>query len=143
MKIDDIMTKRVVTVAFDDTLKAVKKIFDSAKFHHLLVVDEGKLYGVVSDRDLLRALSPFIDSVVEAPRDVATLNKHVHQIMTRKPITLTPDDTVADAIRLFLDHPISCVPIVNATFEPVGIVSWRDILRTYPDGGTAPATQRS
>lgn len=131
MKVEDLMTRRVVTIGFDDSLEAVRDIFKEAAFHHLLVVEHGELQGVVSDRDLLRALSPFIDSVVETKRDLGTLNKRVHQIMSRKPITLTPDADVQQAIQIFLDHPISCIPIVDAAFKPVGIVSWRDILRAY------------
>ena len=75
----EIMSRRIVTVELDDTLEAIKKIFDSTKFHHLLVVEEGKLWGVISDRDLLRALSPFIGTTVESARDAATLRKRVHQ----------------------------------------------------------------
>jgi acetoin utilization protein AcuB len=129
MKVEDLMTTRVVTVGFDDTLKTVKEIFEQAGFHHLLVVEDKRLQGVVSDRDLLRALSPFIDSVVETQRDVATLSKRVHQIMSRKPITLQPHAEVTEAIQLFLTHPISCIPIVDSEFRPVGIVSWRDVLK--------------
>jgi acetoin utilization protein AcuB len=133
MKVREIMSARVVTVELDDRLHMVKKIFDSTRFHHLLAVEEdGTLYGVVSDRDLLRALSPFIGSTVESLRDAATLDKAVHQIMSRKPITLGPDATVADAIKIFLAHPVSCIPIVDPAFKPVGIVSWRDVLKSWP-----------
>ena len=124
------MSTRVATIEMDDRLEVVKDIFDAMKFHHLLVVDEdGKLFGVVSDRDLLRALSPFLGTSVETPRDLATLNKRVHHIMSRKPITLQASAEIADAVRLFLDHRISCIPIVDAALRPLGIVSWRDVLR--------------
>lgn len=147
MNIESIMTRRVVTVVFDDTLVTVKQIFDEARFHHLLVVEDGKLHGVVSDRDLLRAVSPFIGSTVESARDLATLNKRVHQIMSRQPITLRPEASIADAIDVFLTHQVSCIPVVDAQFQPVGILSWRDILRSIAeqtvqqaaDGAQAPA----
>ncbi|MBN3853536.1 CBS domain-containing protein [Paraburkholderia sp. Ac-20340] len=132
MKMADLMTTRLVTVGFDDTLETVKEIFEQTGFHHLLVVEDRKLQGVVSDRDLLRALSPFIDSVVETKRDLGTLARRVHQIMSRKPLTLGADAGVEEAIELFLENSISCIPIVNAEFVPIGIVSWRDILRSYP-----------
>jgi acetoin utilization protein AcuB len=112
------------------------QIFDSTKFHHLLVVNEDhKLCGVVSDRDLLRALSPYIGTNVETARDIGTLNKRVHQIMTRKPITLNPDASIEDAVELFLTSRISCIPVVNQDFRPLGIISWRDILKTL---GSSP-----
>jgi acetoin utilization protein AcuB len=63
---------------------------------------------------------------------LATLKKRAHQIMTRSPVTLGPDASVADAIQLFLGHRVSCIPIVDEGFRAVGIVSWRDILRSLP-----------
>ncbi|WP_028204499.1 CBS domain-containing protein [Paraburkholderia nodosa] len=145
MQVEKFMTSRVVTVGFDDTLATVREIFAEASFHHLLVVEEGKLQGVVSDRDLLRAISPFIDSVVESARDLGTLNKRVHQIMSRKPLTLRPESSLSDAVALFLSNKISCIPIVDADFRPVGIVSWRDVLRYLVpmDEGEAGAAQAS
>ena len=144
MNVESIMSKRLATVGFDDLLTTVKEIFDEASFHHLLVVEDGKLRGVVSDRDLLRAMSPFIGSNVENARDLATLNKRVHQIMSRQPLTLPPEATIADAIALFLANNVSCIPIVTPAFEPVGIVSWRDILRAVGerDGANADPVQR-
>ncbi|SDP33856.1 acetoin utilization protein AcuB [Ralstonia sp. 25mfcol4.1] len=139
MSIDSIMSKQVATVVFDDTLATVKDIFDAASFHHLLVVEDGRLHGVVSDRDLLRAMSPFIGSNVESARDLNTLNRRVHQIMSRQPITLRPEAAIADAIDLFLTHQVSCIPVVDAQFRPVGIVSWRDILRALRPETPQPA----
>lgn len=129
MRMQDIMSTQLVTVELDDRLEIVKEIFDRMKFHHLLVVEDGRLFGVVSDRDLLRALSPFVGSIVESARDAATLNKRVHQIMSRKPLTLGPEASIAEAVRLFLEHRVSCLPIVDAQLKPLGIVSWRDVLR--------------
>ncbi|WP_233868420.1 CBS domain-containing protein [Paraburkholderia adhaesiva] len=133
MKVEDLMTKRIVTVGFDDTLGTVREIFEETGIHHLLVVEGRELQGVVSDRDLLRALSPFVDSVVETHRDKSTLSKRVHQIMSRAPKTLRPDAGLAEAVQLFLDHKVSCIPIVDSEFRPVGIVSWRDVMKTYAD----------
>src|SRR5580698_7428020 len=118
MDVGSIMTTRVVSVELDDRLDVVKKIFDTLKFHHLLVVDDGgKLKGVVSDRDLLKALSPYVGSASENARDIATLNKRVHQIMSRNLITLQPQAVLGEAMQLFLEHRISCIPIVNGEFK--------------------------
>jgi acetoin utilization protein AcuB len=135
MALSNIMTARIVTVEMDDRLEVVKEIFDTMNFHHLLVVDEHKkLSGIVSDRDLLRALSPYVGSAAETARDLATLNKRVHQIMSRHPITLRPQSEIADAVNLLLEHPISCIPIVDDECKPVGIVSWRDLLKSLAAG---------
>lgn len=129
MNVEKIMSKTVVTVEMDDSLRVVKDIFDHTRFHHLLVVGSEKLVGVISDRDLLKALSPDIGTLRETTRDLACLNKRAHQIMTRNPVTLSSGAKVVDAVDLFNNRNFSCVPIVDENFRPVGIISWRDILK--------------
>ena len=129
MSVDKIMTKRLVTIEMDDSLTVVKEIFDNVNIHHLLVVESGKLHGVITDRDLLKALSPNIGTSSETYRDTRTLNKKVHQIMTSKTITLAPDAEVFDAIHIFNNYDVSCIPVVDDKGIPVGIISWRDIIR--------------
>ena len=131
IRLDGVMSTRLVTVELDDSLEVVKQIFDSVKFHHLLVVGaDQKLCGVISDRDLLRALSPYIGTMSENARDIATLKKRVHQIMTRQPVTLPTGATLAEAVKVFLEHRVSCIPVVGPGFKAVGIVSWRDVLKS-------------
>jgi acetoin utilization protein AcuB len=129
MTVSDIMTKRPVTVELGDKLSTVREIFERLKFHHLLVVADQQLLGVVSDRDLLKALSPNLGTLSETLKDTACLNKQVHQIMSRKPVTLPPDASLQDAVQVFLQHRVSCIPIVDNKQRPLGIVSWRDLLQ--------------
>lgn len=131
MSIASIMTKRVVCVMMDDSLDTVRHIFEASGFHHLLVVEENRLVGVVSDRDYLKAISPFIDTVTERIRDRATLEKRVHQIMSRELITLKSTDTMVKAIELFNKHKISCLPVLDERGKPIGIISWRDIFKYF------------
>lgn len=130
MRVKEIMTANVVTVEMDHSLKNVQAIFDRYRFHHLLVVEEGKLVGVVSDRDLLRALSPRVGTASESAQDTDTLRKKVHQIMTRNPVTLRPNATVFEAMEIFDKHVFSCIPIVDKKQRVRGILSWRDIIKT-------------
>ncbi|WP_020207778.1 CBS domain-containing protein [Gilvimarinus chinensis] len=129
MKAKSLMSDKVVTVELDDTLATVKDIFDHVNFHHLLVVENKNLMGVISDRDLLKAISPNVDSVAATTKDLATLNKKVHQIMARHPKAVSVEASVAAVVELFNAHPISCIPVVNENNEPVGIISWRDVMR--------------
>ncbi|MEM7164818.1 MAG: CBS domain-containing protein [Planctomycetota bacterium] len=128
MQVSEFMTTSVVTVELDDSLKTVNKLFEHYGFHHLLVVEKGRLAGVVSDRDLLRALSAKIGTGAESEQDLATLRKKVHQVMTRKAVTLPPDATIFDAMTVFRQHSFSCIPVVDDDSKILGIISWRDIL---------------
>lgn len=131
MSIPSVMTHRVVTVHMDDSLEVVGEIFAASGFHHLLVVEDNKLVGVVSDRDYLKAISPFVNTISERLRDRATLERKVHQIMTRDVISIAAKDTMVKAIELFNQHNISCLPVIDEHEKPIGIVSWRDIFRYF------------
>jgi acetoin utilization protein AcuB len=131
VRLGQIMSPQVVTVSMDDGLRVVRQLFEQHRFHHLLVVEGRRLVGVISDRDLLRHVSPFVGhDLAERTQDVATLNKRAHQIMTRTPISAGPDMTLQEAIGLILEHRISCLPVVDEESHPVGIVTWRDVLKT-------------
>lgn len=134
MVLEKIMSKNVHVIGMDDTLRKVREIFANTKFHHLLVVDDGVLAGVVSDRDLLKSLGVTVGTPMETAKDAATLNKKVHQIMTRKLVTLKADADVYDAVGIFNRHNVSCIPVVDDEKRPVGLVSWRDIMRVVEAG---------
>ena len=129
MKVSKLMSTNLVVVQMDDHLGKLKAIFEETRFHHLLVVEGERLYGIISDRDLLKSLSPNIGTMAATTKDMASLNKKAHQIMTRRPIFLREDATIDDAISIFNQHKISCIPIVDNTEAPIGIISWRDIMR--------------
>ncbi len=127
----DIMAHPPRTVSMEAPLSHVKSVFDHEPFHHLLVVEDGVLRGVVSDRDLLKALSPYLGTLSETARDLATLHRMAHQIMSHHPVALGPEATLQELYEVFAAHHFSCVPIVDEEQHPVGIVGWRDLLRGW------------
>lgn len=131
MKISNIMSDKIVTVDIDDTLKIIKEVFDHTSFHHLLVIEKHQLCGVISDRDLFKAFTPTIGTVAETTQDLAILNQKAHQIMNHHPLSLPESANIKDAIKVFNNNKISCIPVVNEQNIPVGILSWRDILRVF------------
>lgn len=128
MEVKNIMSTKVVTVLMDTTIESITEVFHQAHFHHVLVMDNGMLMGVISDRDILRQISPFIGTFSEQERDLGTLKKHAHQIMSRNPISISPSHSLQEAAKLILDHEISCLPVLDGE-DVVGIITWKDILR--------------
>jgi acetoin utilization protein AcuB len=126
-----IMTKKVFKVRMDDTIGTIREIFENVKFHHLLVVDGKQLVGVISDRDVLKAISPFLDTLSEHTYDLATLNRKAHQIMAHKPVTVYKGMSVKMAANILLNNNISCIPVISPEGNIEGIVTWKDILRYY------------
>lgn len=138
MNVDDLMTRDVVTVSMDDTVATVREIFHTHEFHHLVVVEDGRVVGVVSDRDLLKHLSPFIGTRTERTQDAWCLEKRVHQVMRRELVSVKPGTPVKVAMALLMHHRVSCLPIVDEQQRCHGIITWHDFLRYAIDCGIEP-----
>ena len=129
MLLRDVMTKAVVTVHLDHTLQHIIDIFEERRFHHIVVIADGHVAGVISDRDLLKHMSPFVGNVyMERRQDANTLKRRAHQIMQREPIVARGEMPVAKAARLMLDQNVTCLPVVGEDQRLCGIVTWRDLL---------------
>ena len=74
MNIENIMSTDIISVSMDHTLKKIQDLFESANFHHLLVIEDNSLIGVISDRDVLKSISPYAGTASELPRDAGTSN---------------------------------------------------------------------
>lgn len=132
--VESIMSDDVHTVAPERTLGDLKNIFEKVSYHHLLVEDEGKLVGVVSDRDVARNISPFLETSNERHSDRSLLNMTVAELMTTQLITVGRESSIDFASILLLENNISCLPVVQESGKIEGIVSWKDILKCHVYG---------
>ena len=131
MTVDTIMSRDVVTVRPDAALMEIRGLLHEKGFNHLLVTEEDDtLCGVISDRDVLKAISPFLDTYSEEHRDVKTLSQPASEIMQSEPITVAPDTTIKKASMMLLDNRVSSLPVVEGS-ELVGIVTGKDMLEYY------------
>jgi acetoin utilization protein AcuB len=131
--IDQIMSRDVVCVSPDTALMEIRRLLHERGFRHLLVRENDELVGVISDRDVLKAVSPFLDTYSESARDVRSLERPASDIMRVDPITVTPDTEVTAASSALLEHSISCLPVIDGG-DLVGIVTTKDLLRHFADG---------
>ncbi|MGY5453418.1 CBS domain-containing protein [Agarivorans sp. MS3-6] len=129
MIIKDIMQTRVVSVGMDQRLFDIKDIFDNVSFHHLVVLDdEDKVVGVLTEADVLAALSPFLGKAAESQRDIQTLTQRVHQLMSRDPQCCLSATSISDAGSIMVEQGLSCLPVVDSDKQLLGIVTWKDVL---------------
>ncbi len=129
MYVRDIMTTPVHTVDMDHSILTAKRLFDREHCHHVVILRRNRAFGVVSDRDILKAISPFVGNrLMERSQDVNTLKKRVHQIMSRHLVTIGPDEAIAEAARRMLSQRVSCLPVVDDSGSLLGIVTIRDFL---------------
>jgi len=130
MTVAEIMTTEVITASMDDTLGGIRKVFELNHFHHILIVEDNRLTGIVSDRDVIKNLSSRADMVNANNQALNTLNKKTHQIMTRKVITINPENTIEEAAATMLEKKFNCLPVLEPSGAIVGIVTKTDILRS-------------
>ena len=123
------MSTSLVMLDMDDDLEKAKTLFDQHDIHHILVVEGKELVGIITDRDLHKHLSPNIGTRQESFSDTSLLQKKVHLIMSRNLIVAPEAITLNEAVLLFYDNHISCLPIVDKDMKPLGIITWRDIIK--------------
>lgn len=130
MKIENLMNTELLTLSMDSPLSKAKELFESNKVHHLIITDDdGLLAGVITDRDLYKHLSPTIGTSQETHRDTALMQKKLHQIMARNLVTTQAQQSLSNAVVLLYDNHISCLPVVDKQNKPIGIITWRDLLK--------------
>ncbi len=120
------MKTEVHTLTPEQTVQDVIDLFEKARIRHAPVTDQGKVVGVVTDRDLKDALpSRFTISPKDAP-----YQKKVEEIMTKNPVTAHPMDFVEEIAMVFYEQHIGCLPVVSGG-ELVGFITETDLLYTF------------
>lgn len=131
MQVKDLMTDKVFTIDPDDMIDRVFFLIHYEKLRHLPVVEKGKVVGIVSDRDMYKALGPKSNSkVIEASNDneLHVVPKKVRHIMKRGIITVTPETLVSEAATIMVEHRIGALPVVKDS-KLVGILTSTDMLK--------------
>lgn len=131
MKVSDLMTTKVFSLRLDKQVFIAQQIMDWAHIRHIPVVDQrGRVVGLVSHRDILRASVSTVSSKVAKLEQRQHLSSiAVRDIMQTRVRTISPDAPVQDAARLMLKEKIGCLPVVNAEQELLGVITEHDMLR--------------
>ena len=126
----DIMSRYIVSTTPDTSVLDIKAIFEASQFHHLPVLDKGKLVGIISKIDVYRVTH--CDTLFRSKPDQEFNNRLLKsilasEIMSTHLVVLSPDDTVAEAAALFSKNKYHALPVIdNGKF--VGIVTTYDLL---------------
>ena len=152
MRVEDFMTRRVVTITPDTTLLAAAKLMLEHRVGGLPVLDaSARIIGIFSESDLLREEgedgSPWLQMMVGPDGEPAALprldTRKVGDIMTRQPITIAPDTSIAQACRLMHEHRLRRLPVVESD-KLVGMIARADLVRAVAVSAekAAPAPTR-
>jgi CBS domain-containing protein len=129
----DIMTQKPLTLQTSDTITAAARTMRDGNIGDVVVLEDGQIRGILTDRDIvIRALAEGMDPS----------RTTVGQVCSRELTTLSPDDSIAQAVSIMRDKAIRRLPVVEDG-RPVGIVSLGDLaVEREPDsalGGISAA----
>ncbi|ABM62780.1 HPP family protein [Halorhodospira halophila] len=131
-RVSDYMTAEPKTVGHDTPLRELQRLFDGHDFNGVPVVDEqGQLLGLATKLDLLKAFTFTPDAMV--PRYDAIMERPVHEVMTREPITVAPDLPLTRVLQRMVDMRTKGFPVVDDSSRVVGVIAREDLLGALRD----------
>ena len=119
MQLKEIMRSDVVDVEPAATLQEAAQAMKEGKISSVLVTEDGYLIGILTERDMVKAVAEGIDTEVT----------HVRDYMTPTPVAVNPDTTVEEGVQIMMQRGFRHLPIVDGERELKGVVSIRDLAR--------------
>ena len=131
MKVAELMTSTVITARPDTAILDARQLMLKERIRHLLVTEaDGRLVGIVTDRDIRLNLPSQATSLSVWEINHLLTKLTVGEVMTRTMITIGPQAHVRDAAVLMLDHSIGALPVTERG-RLVGIITETDIMRGF------------
>ncbi len=130
MKVKDIMARDVATLDLNDELSLADDIMKLGRIRHLPVVDEGRLVGIISQRDLFKASLASAMGFGEKAKREFMKTVAVKEVMVDEVVTISPEASIEEAGWMMLEMKIGCLPVIKGD-NLVGLITETDILRHY------------
>ncbi len=126
--VSTIMTSDLITVSSSDKLQVAKDLFSEKKIHHLPVMEDDKLVGILSKTDYLYFIRP-IDKDSNEPylNEIRLKNYSISEAMTSRVVSISPDDSLESALEILTENIFHALPVLKGE-ELVGILTTHDIL---------------
>lgn len=142
MKVADLMTRGVLSVGPQDPARKAAELMLRYGINGFPVLDQGKLVGMITQSDFLRRVETGTEpnpaglaGFFGKPGRLADAYVHSHartvaDVMTREVVTVSPDTSLADAVKLMLSHQVKRLPVVSGG-GVIGMISRGDLLHAY------------
>lgn len=130
----NIMMGSPVTLRPEDTLDLANDVISLGRIRHIPIVEDGKLVGVVSARDLIGPAASQIFGVKQKTKSALLKTVLIKEIMKKRLITVEPETDIKEAAHLMADHKVGCLPVLKEG-SLVGLVTTTDVLRYMSKSG--------
>jgi len=131
-RVREIMMGSPVTLEPDKTLDLANDIIMLGRIRHIPIVENGRLVGLLSERDLIGTAANQIFGLKQKTRSALLKAFLIKDVMKTRILTVEPDTEIREAARLMATKKIGCLPVVSDG-ALVGLVTTTDILR-YVEG---------
>jgi len=133
MFIDKSMTREVIAINPETTIAEAAGLLARHRIRHLPVTaSDGKLVGIVTDRDIRSAMPSSVATGEEAEKERERVaQRQVKDIMTTRVVTVSPMNTLEDALLLMQQTKVGGFPVVDSHGLLLGIISIRDLMRAF------------
>jgi len=131
IKVGQVMTTPVKTLSPTDTMDKAQELFRKNNIHHIPIVKDKKVLGIISQTDYLKVLHGFTlfkTQKSELYNSAILRSLLVSEVMTKQVATLHPEDTVEVAAGFFKENLFHALPIVDGKGELVGILTTYDLI---------------
>lgn len=127
--VSSIMTDKVLTISPEDKVKLAKETFEVHGIHHLPVLEEEQLVGILSNSDMLHFLR-YLDKDSQEPylNDLRLKNYKVGEIMQTNLLTVNEQDSIRSVLEVFSQNVVHALPVMKGA-ELIGIVTTQDIVK--------------
>ncbi len=152
VKVKELMTTDVIAFKPDNKIPHVAKTFRTKRISGAPVIDDQKkVIGVISEADIMKltaaipfpvidplnpfpvfSMSSYMKKVKKIPDDIDTIFEgYVKDVMSKNPVTISPDDSISDAARIMRKNDFNRIPVVDAGGKLVGLIAREDIIAVF------------
>lgn len=122
--VTDVMSREVTTCAASTLLTDVVKQLHKRQFSCLVVEEQGKPVGIITERDMVTILADMLE-------DVSWDSLSVSNFMSANPVTIQEDHTLFEAVDIMRTEGIRHAPVINRSDKLIGILTQTDIINGY------------
>jgi len=127
--VSEIMRTEFLSVGSKERLDFADRVLRLGNFRHLPVVEDGRLVGILSNRDVLAAALTKLLDFEAGQRRTFLHSVEVSEVMTRDVVSVRPDTPLSEAALRMVERKVGCLPVVDQEDKVLGLVTETDLLR--------------
>lgn len=123
------MTRDVVTISPDTPLPEAHRLMSEKQIRRLPIVDHNRVVGIITLGDVREAEPSDATSLSIWEMNYLLAKQKVDSLMSKNPLTISPEATISEAARLMLEKKVSGLPVIDQNEKLVGIITESDVFR--------------